>query len=496
MKTSNHPQWALDQRKPGTELRLIRGIYYLYEYKTIYDKSKKKPKKVSGKLLGRVTESGLIPSGKRLLEKSIEKSVIEKPLCKEYGVSLLVSQLFIKYIRALQLSMPDHWKQLLAIAYCRFIYRCPLKNIPFRLSQSYLYELFGIPKFNDKTASAVLNAVGGKQGQMLSYMKTFIASDKYLLMDLTHVFSNSNLMTLSRKGYNNQTNFDPQFNLIYLYSAKSRMPVYYRILPGNIREVKAFKNCLMEAELEDAVIVADKGFYSNINIELLQKEGLRFILPLKRDNPIIDYSLIDSNTFKENDAYFEHEKRIIWYRKFNYGDLAVFLFLDDSLKLKEEKDYLHRVETHPEQYSLKDYHKKRNTFGTIALITDFKRKPGVDVFETYKSRMTIELLFDGMKNVMEADHNYMQNEQTLGGWMFVNHLTLQWYQHLYIELKAKKLLKIYSVNDYIQLLTDLNQLLTDLKKIKINENWYFNEITNQSHKMIEKIGISLDGYNT
>lgn len=489
MKISNHPQWALDQRKPGTELRLIRGIYYLYEYKTVYDKIKKKPKKVSGKLLGRVTESGLIPSGKRLLEKAIRRTDIDKPICKEYGVSLLVAQLFIKYIQALQASFPDHWKQLLAIAYCRFIYRCPLKSIPFRLSQSFLHELLGFPKFNDKTASSVLRAVGGMQGQMLGYMKSFIARDEYLLMDLTHVFSNSSLMTLSRKGYNNQLNFDPQFNLMYLYSAKSRMPVYYRILPGNIREVKAFKNCLLEAELKDAVIVADKGFYSKKNIELLQKEQLRFILPLKRDNPIIDYSLLDENTFKEADAYFEHEKRIIWYQKYSYGDLSLFLYLDDSLKLQEEKDYLRRCETHPEHYSLKEYHKKRNTFGTISLITDFQRKPAVDVYETYKSRMTIELLFDGMKNVMEADHTYMQDEQTLKGWMFVNHLTLQWYQHLYIELKAKKLLKIYSVNDYIQ-------MLTDLKKIKINENWFFNEITNQTHKMIEKLGIAVDGYNT
>jgi transposase len=327
------------------------------------------------------------------------------------------------------------------------------------------------------------------QEQMLSYMKSFIAKDEYLLMDLTHVFSNSSLMTLSRKGYNNQLNFDPQFNLLYIYSTKSNMPVYYRILPGNIREVKAFKNCLLEAGLDDAVIVADKGFYSKKNIELLLQENLKFILPLKRDNTILDYSLLDNNSFKEADAYFEHEKRIIWYQKYLYENLSLFVYLDDTLKLKEEKDYLRRIDTHPEQYTLREYHNRRNTFGTISLLTNFQRKPAVDVFETYKSRMTIEVLFDGMKNVMEADHTYMQDEQTLQGWMFINHITLQWYQHLYIELKRKNLLKIYSVNDYIQ-------MLTDLKKIKINEKWYLNEITNQTQKMIEKLGLSVEGYNT
>jgi uncharacterized membrane protein len=99
--------------------------------------------------------------------------------------------------------------------------------------------------------------------------------------------------------------------------------------------------------------------------------------------------------------------------------------------------------------------------------------------------MSIEVLFDGMKNVLEADHTYMQNEQTLQGWMFVNHITLQWYQDLYIELKKKNLLKRYSVNDYVQ-------ILTDLKKIKINETWYLNEITDQTQKMIEKLGLSVN----
>ena len=52
----------------------------------------------------------------------------------------------------------------------------------------------------------------------------------------------SALITLARKGYHNQMYFDAQFNLMYIYSAKTSMPVYYRLLPGNIREVRAYKN--------------------------------------------------------------------------------------------------------------------------------------------------------------------------------------------------------------------------------------------------------------
>ena len=68
--------------------------------------------------------------------------------------------------------------------------------------------------------------------------------------------------------------------------------------------------------------------------------------------------------------------------------------------------------------------------------------------------------------------------------MFVNHIALQWYQHLYIELKENNLLKKISVNDYIQ-------LLTDVKKIKINETWHLNEFTAQTQKLIDKLGVKL-----
>ena len=99
MKTSKHPQWALQFKVPGTELRLINGKYYLYQYKTIYDKVKKRPRKITGKLIGRITkEDGLILSEKRRLEQALDGAILSKPLCREYGVSSLILQQFNTHI--------------------------------------------------------------------------------------------------------------------------------------------------------------------------------------------------------------------------------------------------------------------------------------------------------------------------------------------------------------------------------------------------------------
>ena len=60
----SHPEWALKHKIPGTEVRCIRGKYYLYGYTTVWSKEKKRPQKKTTKQVGIITEEfGLIPTG-------------------------------------------------------------------------------------------------------------------------------------------------------------------------------------------------------------------------------------------------------------------------------------------------------------------------------------------------------------------------------------------------------------------------------------------------
>ncbi len=152
---------ALANKKPGTELRKIKGRYYLYDYKTVYDKGKNGPRKVTGPFLGSITEEdGFIPTEKRSLEKAASGKIISKIQGKEYGVARLILSRFEDFTTFLKDVFEDDWKELLAIAYCRFVYRCPLKSIPFRLATSYLPETLGLKPFSQMRASGVLNRVG------------------------------------------------------------------------------------------------------------------------------------------------------------------------------------------------------------------------------------------------------------------------------------------------------------------------------------------------
>ena len=59
--------------------------------------------------------------------------------------------------------------------------------------------------------------------------------------------------------------FDNLMNLMCVFSVGQQMPVYYRLLPGNVKDMSAFKISLLESGVSDAIIVIDKSFTSAAN---------------------------------------------------------------------------------------------------------------------------------------------------------------------------------------------------------------------------------------
>ena len=480
-RKSPHPSWATEHRLPGTELRLIRGKYYLYSVSSKYDPVLKRAKKISGKILGSITkENGFIKSEKRLLIEKASKAVNIKSVCvREYGITSFLKQYNGTIEKMLQHYFPDHFQLIIYMAFARLVQNSPLKNMPFHIAKSML-SIDDPVSYNEKTFSVALRELGTMRENVSEYLKSFIKPNDYVLVDMTNVFSASEQMRFSKEGYNSEMIFDKQFNLMYIYSPSLVQPVYYRLFSGNIKEVKGFKLCLQESGIADALVIADKGFYSKANIQNLQQEGLQYIIPLKRDNHLIQYDKL----VKKELSYFKFEERYVWYSHYKMNGENIFLFKDDRLKVQEEKDYLDRIETMPEYYQLNKFHQKMERFGTIALLSNAANQDPQHIYTSYKSRNQIEVMFDGIKNILHADRTYMQNEDALQGWMFVNHIALQWYYQIYNLLKKQKQLKRYSVRDFVI-------HLYEIKKVKIGDQWITEPIVKSSQAMLEKLNIHI-----
>jgi transposase len=300
------------------------------------------------------------------------------------------------------------------------------------------------------------------------------------LFDGTNLLSKSQKRPHNRKGYNSHHVFDPQINLLYAFVAQSKMPAYYRIIPGNVREVSAFKLSISEADLYDAIVIGDKGFGSNANFEMLDEARLNYVVPLKRNSILFDVSRLKTGNKADFDGCFMFNECPIWYYTLGEG---VVVFLDEALKREEEKHYLRNIEEKIEGYLMEGFLEGQYKFGTIILKTNVSVS-AKKLYELYKARGEIEQMFDFLKNLLEQDRSYMQNEYSLETWAFINHISLMLTYRIYSLLQEKGLLSVFSVADFLA-------HLKYIFKVKINDEWHISETTKKTRQFLEKLNLHI-----
>lgn len=229
----------------------------------------------------------------------------------------------------------------------------------------------------------------------------------------------------------------------------------------------SLKIAMQESGVKNALVVADTGFYSNKNVEALEKMGLFYIIPLKRNSKLIDYSL-------QQNSYFMFEGKPIFYSKQRINGRAIYTFRNDFLKAEEEKDYFSRH---------KKISKLRERMGTISVITNLN-ETAETAFNLLKSRAEIEQSYDTFKNTIHADRTYMRDDYQLQGWTFVNFIALILHYRIYSMLKQRDILKKYSPRDVIEHLERISML-------KIGDEWKLSEIPKKSREMVDALGIPI-----
>jgi len=445
------PQWALKHKEVGTEIRKFGNNFYLYKVTSKWCPEKKRSQKITEKFLGTITENGLVKTKVEKIKEGYTNITV-----KDFGDFQLVYFQNQDIIEALKELFPQWWQQIFIAATFRFLYQSTIKQIDFQYQTSYISEILKDVKVSDKTYTKCLKEVGYQRNTIVEFFKKFKQGSQYVLIDTTHVVSLSKLLNINQVGYNSKREFEPQINLMFIFSTDTQMPVYYRIIPGNIREIKAMKLSLKESELKNVILIGDKGFYSQSNEEELLSEGLHYILPLRRNSTLIDYDIVKQNTKKQFDGYFLYEDRIIWhYRKSINENSDVIVYVDEQLKFYEEKDYLQRIENKYQGYTIDEFHEKQHTFGTIAIISDLKNETSQKCFNYYKNRVQIETMFDAFKNIIDADRTYMRGEKEMETWMFINYIALLFYYRTLRLLNEKDLSKKYSPKDVLSNRTDL-----------------------------------------
>jgi len=501
------PDWIQKFKEPRTEIKRIKNGFYKYEVNFVYNKEKKKTEKKTIRLLGKITEEeGFIPSSKDELRRKSEQ--LPQVDIKTFGVFNLFSELMKEEISSMrEVFEGEACEKLFSFSMMRWAYQTPIKRASYYHSHDLCSEYWSTKSMSDKLVSSNLKYFGENREKVVTWMKTLLNDvhedeQNFVLMDSTHSLSVSDNLAVNAKGYNPNFNFDKQIRLMYLFSAQMKQPVYYRLVNGNITDVKSMSLSIKEMNVRNRVVfIADKGFFSAENVAMMEEEKLSYMIPLQRNNLLIDYLPLQNANFKKEMQYFTFQDRIIWYYSYQNGDYKMITFLDEMLRVNEEKDYLNRVNSHPETHTKNEFDEKLHRFGTFTMVYNVKIQPESNtqkpkrnkkqekeksfeqtIYESYKQRNEIEVMFDSYKNYLDADVSYMQNRYVLEGWLFANFIAMIAYYKLYVRLRQSEQLSKYSPKDIIE-------QSKAIYKMKIRGVWHCSEITEKTKKLFAKIGI-------
>jgi hypothetical protein len=478
-----YPAWVYRHRQKGTHVVRKGDNYYLYKVRSVWSREKGRAQLKTEKYLGKITPEGIVgPKHERVLERMKHVTI------KEYGASAFIESLCNgDVIPLLKERFIDRWREIFVFAVMRLLYNSPIKNLEFHHATSYLSELIPDAHVSDRSVGEMLREIGMDRAGIDGFMKNFVSGTEYAIVDITHIFSLSEGIISSMMGHNSKEDFSPQINTIYLFSLDRKMPAYFRILVGSINSVSSLNLTIRESGASNVVLIGDKGFYSNGNVVALEKEGLHYVLPLKRDSSLIDYGRVRKGD-KRALRYFVFEGRPIWYHRYPLeeeegGGRSIFLFLDERLKTEEEKDFLARTER-GDRERMKLFYRMQYRIGTIAVMTDIDERDGQKVYELLKCRIDIEQLFDTLKNTLHSDRTYMRDDYQLEGWMFVNFVALIIYYKIYNALVGASLLKSYSPKDVLLHLSRMH-------KLKIGEEWVPSEVPKKTREIIEELDLHI-----
>lgn len=122
-------------------------------------------------------------------------------------------------------------------------------------------------------------------------------------------------------------------------------------------------------------------------------------------------------------------------------------------------------------------------FGTLALMST-SGKDAEHVYLDYKTRGDVEQAIDAFKNIIEADHSYMQDEKSLEAWTFICLLALQWYYDLSDRLKRAELSNKFAPMDMVR-------SLSRVRTVRVDKKWIPAEVMKKDRQLIEAAGLDI-----
>lgn len=482
------------------------GVTYVYESSGYWDKEKKQARN-RRKCIGKVdpVTGEIIPSKKSTEDEASlpkQRGPVPSLACKRsfYGATYFFNVIGEKLgiTDDLRRCFPESYKQILSIAYYLVMEdRNPLSRFPkWALTHTHPFNK-DIPS---QRSSELFGSIGedAKQNFFLLQGQRRL-EEEFLAYDTTSISSYSKSLKQVKYGRNKDHDPLPQMNLALLFGETSRLPVYYRKLPGNISDVTTIRNMLSDIDflkLDKVKLVMDRGFYSEDNINALYEKLYKFLIATKTSLKFVqkkldevrssmvsrshysskyglyyDSFLMDWNyceTKKRSGEIIKDTRRIYLHLFYNdqkaTDDKIAFNKLLDGLEeelLSSKKNSEHEklyakyyevketpvrgISLNPKQEAIEAAEKN---YGYFALLSNGVKDP-LDALDIYRSKDMIEKAFGNLKERLNMRRTSVSSEENLEGKLFVQFVALIYLSYIKKAMSDHDLFKHYTTRELL-----------------------------------------------
>jgi transposase len=269
--------------EPFKRTKTINGHDYVYEISQYRDPITNKIKQKS-KYLGK-------PDSQGKPEKVREKPLVLKSILN-YGDSYLFQSLIneLKLDTLLKQCFPEeetNW--ILLLTGYKLLHQGTLDRLSSYMETSDLPNQYPVSTcLSSQQASRVLERLGEDCGErintfFLRWIQHYPLQGDNLLFDITSFSSRAKQIEFLKYGYNRDHEQLPQINMGLLVNETLRLPLYYKLYPGSIKDISTMDNLVRELKsltIHQITLILDRGFYSAGNLLGLLERSYDFILSL------------------------------------------------------------------------------------------------------------------------------------------------------------------------------------------------------------------------
>lgn len=422
--------------------KTLKGNRYAYKVTSYWDSELKQSRNKSEYL-------GVVDSNTNEIKEFIKKPKVIENLILDFGDGYFLNE-FIKksiFYSSLEKNLLSLIPELIPLIAYKIITQSAMKNCQDWLNYNILKLLYKNINLTSQRISDILKTLGQEDLQrrfFSDYSKTFNNINKSVIIDATSLPTNIQ-HPFSAIG-KSDCGLAQQFKLLCVLDQETKLPLFYRFLPGNLTDVTTLKTTVLELNamgIHNNLVLLDSGYFSEENIKELYNNNINFISRIPNNRNVFKTSALEhASNLEDIENICTYGERSVFIKKIKidlYGKKAyLYLILDPLKKMKEVQDLMLNYDNLNRKTKIvkTNYTKSLSVVGIIGLISS-KSIPKQEILSSYYLRQSVEQVFGFLNddlNLLPIRHH---NDDTIRGYLFLQFLALIFFIKIRENIKNK-----------------------------------------------------------